>query len=133
MSRQAVRPSPATLASVAPVFTALGDETRLSLVSRLCHEGALSITRLSEGTTLTRQAVAKHLRVLGDAGLATSDRQGREQLWRIEARRLAEVRHLLGEISSQWDGALARLASFVEPDSPLGAAGVRSARRRARR
>ena len=116
MSPPAVRPSPATLASVAPLFTALGDQTRLYLVSRLCQEGPLSITRLAEGTTLTRQAVAKHLRVLGDAGLATSGRQGREQQWRIEARRLAEVRRLLGRISSQWDGALARLAAVVERD-----------------
>ena len=116
MSRQAARPSPATLASVAPVFTALGDETRLYLVSRLCQEGPLSITRLAEGTTLTRQAVTRHLRVLGDAGLASSGRRGRERPWQIEARRLAEVRRLLGQISSQWDDALARLATFVERD-----------------
>lgn len=116
MPRPAVRPSPATLASVIPVFTALGDETRLYLVSRLCQEGPQSITRLAEGTTLTRQAVAKHLRVLGDAGLASSTRHGREQQWHIEARRLAEVRRLLDQISSHWDGALARLAAFVERD-----------------
>jgi len=116
MARPAARPSPATLASVAPLFTALGDETRLYLVSRLCHDGPLSITRLAEGTALTRQAVTKHLRVLGDAGLASCGRQGREQHWRIEARRLAEVQRLLGQISSQWDGALARLTAFVERD-----------------
>jgi DNA-binding transcriptional ArsR family regulator len=110
------RPSPATLAVVAPVFTALGDETRLQLVSRLCHEGPLSITRLADGTTLTRQAVTKHLRVLGDAGLASSRRHGREQQWHIEARRLAEVRRLLAQVSAQWDDALGRLAAFVERD-----------------
>jgi DNA-binding transcriptional ArsR family regulator len=110
------RPSPATLASVAPVFTALGDETRLHLVSRLCHEGPLSITRLAEGTTLTRQAVTKHLRALGDAGLASSRRNGREQQWHIDARRLAEVRRLLTQVSARWDNALGRLAAFVERD-----------------
>jgi DNA-binding transcriptional ArsR family regulator len=110
------RPSPVTLASVAPVFTALGDETRLHLVSRLCHEGPLSITRLAEGTALTRQAVTKHLRVLGEAGLAGSRRHGREQQWHIEARRLAEVRRLLAQVSAQWDDALGRLAAFVDRD-----------------
>jgi DNA-binding transcriptional ArsR family regulator len=102
------------LATAAPVFTALGDRTRLRLVSRLCHEGPLSISDLTEGTALTRQAVTKHLRVLADAGLATSARQGREQRWRIEAERLADVRQLLAQVSAQWDRALARLAVTVE-------------------
>jgi DNA-binding transcriptional ArsR family regulator len=110
------RPSPATLASAAPVFTALGDETRLHLVSRLCQEGPLSITRLTDGTALTRQAVTKHLRVLGDAGLASSRRHGREQQWYVEARRLADVRRLLAQVSAQWGDALGRLAAFVERD-----------------
>jgi DNA-binding transcriptional ArsR family regulator len=102
------------LASAAPVFTALGDETRLYLVSRLCQEGPQSIARLTAGTDLTRQAVTKHLRVLSDAGLATCDRMGREQLWQVEPRRLADVRRLLGQISEQWDDALSRLQAFVE-------------------
>lgn len=103
------------LAAAVPIFTALGDRTRLLLVSRLCQEGALSIAELTEGTALTRQAVTKHLGVLAEAGLATSARQGREQRWRIEAERLAEVRQLLAQISAQWDRALTRLAAAVEP------------------
>ncbi len=114
MARPATRPSPAMLASAAPVFTALGDETRLYLVSRLCREGPLSITRLAAGTALSRQAVTKHLRVLGQAGLASSGRHGREQQWAIDADRLAEARRLLDRISSQWDAALVRLAGFLE-------------------
>lgn len=101
-------------ARLAPVLTALADETRLHLVSRLCHEGPLSIARLTEGTELTRQAVTKHLRVLSDAGLAHAGRRGREQLWQIEARRLAEVRRQLAQIAEQWDRALSRLRDFVE-------------------
>ncbi len=116
MPRPATHPSPATLASAAPVFTALGDETRLYLVSRLCREGPLSITRLAAGTALSRQAVTKHLRVLGEAGLASSGRHGREQQWSIDARRLTEVRRLLGQISARWDDALARLTAYVETD-----------------
>lgn len=116
MSRSFARPSPATLASVAPLFTALGDETRLHLVSRLCLEGPLSITRLADGTALTRQAVTKHLQVLGAAGLAHSVRHGRERQWQVDARRLSDVRRLLAQISTQWDDALTRLATFVERD-----------------
>ncbi len=108
------RSSPAAFAHVAPVFTALGDPTRLHLVSRLCHEGPLSIARLTDGTPLTRQAVTKHLQVLEGAGLAAAVREGREQRWRVDARRMAETRRLLERISAQWDGALARLAAFVE-------------------
>jgi DNA-binding transcriptional ArsR family regulator len=102
------------LAHAAPVFTALGDQTRLYIVSRLCEEGPLSIARLSEGTELTRQAVTKHLQVLSNAGIARSERSGREQLWQIEAKRLREVRQLLAQIAGQWDEALRRLATFVE-------------------
>lgn len=101
-------------AQIVPVFTALGDETRLYLVSRLCREGPLSIARLAEGTPLTRQAVTKHLRVLAEAGLAQGVRCGREQRWQVEARRLTEVRGLLTQIASQWDDALERLREFVE-------------------
>lgn len=112
MARRAA--SARTLSTAAPVFTALGDPTRLRLVTRLCDEGPLSIARLTEGTALTRQAVTKHLRVLEGAGLAASGRRGREQQWRVEAARVAEVRRLLGEIAAQWAGALARLKAAVE-------------------
>ena len=101
-------------ARVAPVLTALADQTRLTLITRLCEDGPQSISRLTVGTDLTRQAITKHLQVLSDAGLARSERSGREQLWRVEARRLSEVRRLLSRISSQWDEALARLREELE-------------------
>lgn len=106
--------TPEAFARVAPMFTALGDPTRLHLVSRLCHEGPLSIARLTEGTPLTRQAVTKHLRVLETAGLASAARDGRERRWQVDTRRMAYTRRLLAQISAQWDGALARLARHVE-------------------
>ncbi len=112
MARSPVRAQ--QLVAVAPVFTALSDPTRLYLVGRLCAQGPLSITRLTAGTELSRQAVTKHLRVLSRSGLARSRRRGREQLWQIEAARLAEVSRLLARISTQWDEALGRLAAFVE-------------------
>jgi DNA-binding transcriptional ArsR family regulator len=98
----------------AAIFAALGDETRLLLVSRLCDGRPMSIARLTSGTDITRQAVTKHLRVLQDAGLVRSRRHGRESVWRLEQRRLADARHYLENISKQWDEALGRLRKFVE-------------------
>lgn len=98
----------------APIFAALGDETRLRLVSRLCQEGPLSITRLTEGTDVTRQAISKHLRVMEEAGLVRYARRGRESVWHLELRRLQQARHYLELISNQWDDALDHLRKFVE-------------------
>ena len=74
-----------------PVFGALGDQTRLRLPVRLGLEGPLSISRLSDGAGVTRQAVTKHLQVLADAGLECRSRKGREQLWHVEERPLDEA------------------------------------------
>ena len=98
----------------APVFAALGDATRLRLVSRLSRDGPLSIARLSEGFSVTRQAITKHLRVMEDVGLVRSTQLGRARVWEIEPRRLAEARRHLQMISAQWDQTLDRLKSFVE-------------------
>jgi DNA-binding transcriptional ArsR family regulator len=98
----------------APLFSALGDEMRLHLVARLCEEGPLSITRLTEGADVSRQAVTKHLQVLAGAGLVKSARDGRENLWQLEPGRLAEARRLLELISQEWDDTLDRLKAFVE-------------------
>jgi DNA-binding transcriptional ArsR family regulator len=102
------------LADAAPVFAALGDETRLRLVSRLSAEGPLSIVRLSEGADVTRQAITKHLQALADAGLVHDTRQGRERIWELDPRRIEEARRQLDRISAQWDDALERLRAFVE-------------------
>jgi DNA-binding transcriptional ArsR family regulator len=104
------------MAQAAPVFAALGDETRLALVSRLGSSGPLSIARLTDETKVTRQAVTKHLEILARAGLVRGDRQGRERLWVFEAHKLDEARRYLEQISRQWDDALQRLATFVEDE-----------------
>ena len=96
------------------VFAALGDKTRLHLVSRLCAGGPLSITRLSDDVDVTRQAITKHLNILAGAGLVRDIRVGRERLWEVETRQLDEARRCLDRISGQWDEALARLKSAVE-------------------
>jgi DNA-binding transcriptional ArsR family regulator len=96
------------------VFAALGDETRMRLVLRLSNEGPLSISRLTLGSKVTRQAITKHLRVMNEAGLVRNLRRGRESVWRLEQRRLEDARRYLDTISRQWDEALGRLRAFVE-------------------
>ena len=98
----------------APVFAALGDPTRLSLLITLSDGRTRSITTLSAQTKLTRQAVTKHLHVLENAGLVSSVRSGRESHFAFEPEPVAAARSYLDQVSAQWDEALARLRSFVE-------------------
>ena len=102
------------LSASASVFAALGDETRLRLVSRLSNDGPMSITRLADGFAISRQAITKHLKVMEDAGLVRSAARGRESVWQLEEARLAAARRHLQTISVQWDETLGRLQAFVE-------------------
>ena len=98
----------------APVFAALGDETRLSLVGKLCEASPQSIAELTQGSDLTRQAISKHLRVLENAGLVASMRVGRESLYEFRAKPIDGIKSYLDHVSRQWDEALGRLKAFVE-------------------
>jgi DNA-binding transcriptional ArsR family regulator len=103
-----------SLRASAPVFAALGDEMRLRLIALLCAGGAMSITQLTSGTVITRQAITKHLGVLEAAGLVRNVKVGRERLWEFEASQVVEARRSLDEIAQQWDHALAKLKRAVE-------------------
>jgi len=106
----------ARVRDAAPLFAALGDPTRLSLVARLSSDGPESIAGLSESAEVSRQAVTKHLHVLEDAGLARCFRRGRERIWELEPDRLDDAHEHLERIGAQWDAALSRLKAFVEED-----------------
>jgi DNA-binding transcriptional ArsR family regulator len=106
----------AALRYSAPVFAALGDETRLRLVAALCDGGAKSIAQLTSGSPISRQAVTKHLQVLSKAGLVRGVKMGRERLWEFEAARLEKARHSLALIAEQWDQTLNRLKSMLEDE-----------------
>jgi DNA-binding transcriptional ArsR family regulator len=84
--------------SVAPILAALGDESRLEIVRKLCKHGPLSIARIAEGAEISRQGITKHLHALHEAGLVRSERRSRER------------------ISRQWDEALSRLKATVEKE-----------------
>ena len=98
----------------AEVFAALGDPTRLTVVRRLATHAHQSATQLGDGLPVTRQAVAKHLRVLEDAGVVTAERRGRERVYSLDAARVEAARRTLEGISAGWDRALARLRVMVE-------------------
>jgi len=96
------------------VFAALGDQTRLLLVSKLCGGEPRSITQLTEGSKLTRQAITKHLRVLEKAEIVHRTPAGRETIFAFDPQPIESVREYLDRVSEQWDRALLRLKAFVE-------------------
>jgi DNA-binding transcriptional ArsR family regulator len=106
----------ARLPNAAMVFAALGDPVRLAIIARLSGDGPLPTVQLKHGTTLSRQAVTKHLRILEDSGLVRSDRVGRDRSWRIKEGQLAKTGAYLEQISARWDARLKRLRSFVEDE-----------------
>ena len=112
--RKAAAAKPKPLQNYAPIFAALGDEMRLRLLAALCVGGAMSITQLTFGTEISRQAITKHLGVLATAGLVRDVKIGRERLWEFEPSQLDEARRTLELIGQQWDHALAKLKLAVE-------------------
>jgi DNA-binding transcriptional ArsR family regulator len=100
--------------TLAHVFAALGDPTRLKLVAMLCAGGAFSIAQLTADTEISRQGVTKHLQVLADAGLVRDVKLGRQRLWQLEAAQIEQARQTLEVIGRQWEVALGRLKAFAE-------------------
>ena len=114
MSRKSSNSITAKQRAHAPVFAALGDETRLSLVAKLSGGQPRSISQLTRGSRLTRQAITKHLRVLENAAIVRNIRSGRESLFEFDPQPMEEIKEYLDLVSEQWDQALSRLRSFVE-------------------
>jgi DNA-binding transcriptional ArsR family regulator len=89
---------PTRIREAAPLFSALGDATRLGLLASLCANGPATVTLLAGTFQMTRQALTKHLAVLARAGLVKSERQGRERFWCASPRRLQAARELLARL-----------------------------------
>ena len=102
------------LATAARRFSALGDPMRLTLLRAMEGARERSVGALAEDLPVSRQAVAKHLSVLSDAGLAVSRRAGRQSLWRARPEALAEMRRYLDGVGLGWEGALANLKAQSE-------------------
>ena len=104
-------------ATAAPVFDALGDPNRLRIISRLCDAGPSSTSQVTQAITATRQAATKHLELLEAVGLVSSARRGRERIWTVHTKPLADASDYLTALSDRWDRAIDRLRAFVEEPS----------------
>jgi DNA-binding transcriptional ArsR family regulator len=100
------------------VFEALADATRRQVVQRLAEAGPATATELAGDLPVTRQAVAKHLATLAQAGLVTSDRQGRETRYQLTPEPLAAAVSWMASVGSQWDNRLEALQRYLESGTP---------------
>ena len=107
---------PAKRRAHALVFAALGEATRLALLAKLCAGQPHSISQLTRGSRLTRQAITKHLRMLEKAGIVHSVRAGRESRFEFDPGPIENLKEYLDFVSQQWDAALGRLKTFVEEE-----------------
>ncbi|WP_066514218.1 ArsR/SmtB family transcription factor [Sphingobium cloacae] len=98
----------------ARLFAALGDATRLGFIARLADGQARSIVQMGDGLPISRQAVAKHLDVLRQAGLVQRTRSGREVHFALRREAIEDARLWLDTVDAQWAGTLARFKDFVE-------------------
>jgi DNA-binding transcriptional ArsR family regulator len=90
----------------AAVFAALADPTRRRLIAELGARGAATATELAAGLPVTRQAVAKHLALLSEAGLVDGLRRGRETRYRLTPRPFADAARWMAEVGAEWDERL---------------------------
>ncbi len=97
------------------VFSALADPTRRHLVEALAAAPGATATGLAATLPISRQAVAKHLKLLAEAGLVSRHRSGREALFELDTEPLAEVVAWIGTVGAEWDGGLQRLRRSLDP------------------
>jgi len=107
----------ASAVTKAPLFDALGDPNRLRIVTRLCDGGPCSTSQITQVVPVSRQAATKHLLLLEAVGLVSSQRNGRERIWRMQPRPLAEASQYLTALSQRWDRAIENLRTFVEDEN----------------
>ncbi len=95
------------------VFFALADPTRRAVVRRLLSRDSVTATQLAGDLPITRQAIAKHLGALTDAGLVAGRREGRETRYRLTPDGLGEASSWLEAVGAEWDERLERLRRHV--------------------
>ena len=99
--------------TLVPVFAALADDTRWAILAEL-GRADLSASALATVVPVTRQAIAKHLTVLAEAGLVESVRVGREVRYRALGSRLNQTARALEAIGAEWDQRLSAIARIAE-------------------
>jgi DNA-binding transcriptional ArsR family regulator len=98
---------------VGPIFSALADPNRRFLLEALAEREHATATELAAELPVTRQAVAKHLASLSDAGLVSGSRSGRETRYHLTPGPLSEAASWLEQVEGQWDERLTSLRSHL--------------------
>lgn len=101
-----------------PIFAALADPVRRSLLLTLADASPKTATQLAREFPITRQGILKHLTVLEAAGLVTVQQAGREKRYTLTPEPLDELAQWLRELSSRWDERLLRLKTWLEAEQP---------------
>jgi DNA-binding transcriptional ArsR family regulator len=96
------------------LWSAVGDPSRRRVLDLLVSNGEVSASWLATRVPFTRQAVAKHLVVLEDAGLVSRRRAGREVLYQVDAERLNQVARAMADVAAQWDRRLDTIKRLAE-------------------
>lgn len=103
---------------VGVIFAALADDTRRAVLDAVADRGSATATELTAVVPVSRQAVAKHLGVLRDAGLVEARRAGRETRYQVRAAALRPAAAWLADADRDWDERLQRLKRRVESPPP---------------
>jgi DNA-binding transcriptional ArsR family regulator len=99
-----------------PIFAALADPVRRSLLLNLAEYSPRTATQLARDYPITRQGILKHLHILDAAGLVAVQQQGREKRYSLTPEPLSELERFTREIGAKWDERLLRLKAFIEED-----------------
>jgi DNA-binding transcriptional ArsR family regulator len=103
-----------TTSPTADVYYAIADPTRRALLVRLAKEGEKNVTDLLEPFSISQPAVSKHLRILREARLVRSRKQGRVRIYAIEAGKLREVYDWVAHFEKYWDERLDALGTYLD-------------------
>jgi DNA-binding transcriptional ArsR family regulator len=98
----------------ADVYLAIADPTRRALLTRLANEGEKNVSELIEPLPISQPAVSKHLRILREARLVRSRKQGRVRIYAIEAGKLREVYDWVSHFEKFWDEKLDSLGAYLD-------------------
>lgn len=91
------------------VFSALSDPTRREVIECISEEDGVSASQLATRLPVTRQAVAKHLAALSEAGLVSAERQGKQKLYRLTPGPMGDVMGWMARVGAEWDNRLEAL------------------------
>jgi DNA-binding transcriptional ArsR family regulator len=98
----------------APVFAALADPMRRSLLVNLAENSPRTATQLAQEYPITRQGILKHLNILEEAGLVAAHQKGREKRYSLTPEPLTELEQWIKDLESLWDKRLLRLKTLLE-------------------